>query len=60
MKQNLKDFGLALVFMACVFTVTLIILNKFRFIFLDFWILKMSNDRPIRMFESLNEEIKRH
>ena len=29
MKQNLKDFGLALVFMACVFLVTLIILNQF-------------------------------
>jgi len=29
MKQNLKDFGLALVFMACIFTITLIILNQF-------------------------------
>lgn len=29
MKQNLKDFGLALIFMACVFTVLLIVLNKF-------------------------------
>lgn len=29
MKQNLKDFGLALVFMTCVFTVLLIVLNKF-------------------------------